>query len=249
MPSHRHGTQKDPGGSGQVHRQRGLFSALSTFDALGFSSREIAVEKPSGDRDGRNPNANDRDGGRAVRGLIQRGRRRGAMLGHEIGRDQADRHHDPDRHEDQVVEIACDRDEVGNEVEGRKRIRGDRGGQGLRVPRHAWITARQIKGVNITPHVARPTPQPVRRRCASEAARQDSLGREPWRRSSVIRRAATPRERGLPPIALAWRMPRGSTRGHGRFEYPQCIGTPSSHAPEPRAASGRWQAKRQGGRP
>ena len=47
------------------------------------------------------------------------------MLGKDLGRDQPHRKQDPELHDDQVVEITDDGNEIGNEVDWGERVDGD----------------------------------------------------------------------------------------------------------------------------
>ena len=84
-----------------------------------------------------------------------------AVLGHDLGRDQADHERDAQGHQDHVIQIAHDRNEVGNEIDRRERIAGNQGGQGLRIPGHAGIAPREVERVDVALDQARPVSQPA----------------------------------------------------------------------------------------
>ena len=67
------------------------------------------------------------------------------------------RHREPNAQgkDDEIVEVADDGDEVGNEVDRRQRIGCNGNGEGLCVPRHAWIARGQIDGVTVSMDVLR----------------------------------------------------------------------------------------------
>jgi hypothetical protein len=67
----------------------------------------------------------------------------GAQVRKDIGRDELQHDDDADRNEDQVVEIAEDRDEVGYQVDRRQCIGRDRARRQLRIPGHTAVTRRQ----------------------------------------------------------------------------------------------------------
>src|SRR6185312_16964206 len=95
---------------------------------------------------------------------------RGAMLRHDLGRDQLNGKDDAERDDNEIVEQAEHRDKIGNEVEGRKRVARNSGSKGFCVPRDARVTCRQVKGARISLDTARPLPHPTDRDPSSKAA-------------------------------------------------------------------------------
>ena len=83
------------------------------------------------------------------------------MLGKDLGRDQPHRKQDPELHDDQVVEITDDGNEIGNEVDWGERVDGDGECHRLGILRYARIACREIERVYVALDAARPIAQPL----------------------------------------------------------------------------------------
>src|SRR5215207_6912827 len=71
-------------------------------------------------------------------------------LRHERGRDHFDNQEHSDGQDDHFIDIAKDGDEVRDEVDGAKRIGGDRRGGELHIPGHTGIARRDGEGYNVS---------------------------------------------------------------------------------------------------
>src|SRR5262245_66139993 len=71
------------------------------------------------------------------------------MFRYDLRRNQSDHDENAQGHNDDVVHIAQDRHEVGNQINGRERIAGNTKSQRLGVPRHARIARRPIDRVHV----------------------------------------------------------------------------------------------------
>lgn len=78
------------------------------------------------------------------------------MLGHQLGRDEASDQKDAERHDDKIVEIAKDRDEVRNQVDGRDGVGGNRQREYLGEPRRAGVAGSKLYRVHVALYGAYP---------------------------------------------------------------------------------------------
>lgn len=86
----------------------------------------------------KNPDRNNRSKPGATNSLLpQRSFR--SELCHKIGRNQPDRKHNAKRHDDDVIDLTENGDEVGCKVDGAQGAGSDNTGKGLRVPGDARI--------------------------------------------------------------------------------------------------------------
>src|SRR6478672_7373624 len=98
------------------------------------SIAEILQREPESDQGQADPYGDDDKCCRAARWPLGGLACREAMLSEDVGRYQPHRQQDAERDDDQVVEVADDRDEVWDEVDGRERVGGDRERHRLGVP-------------------------------------------------------------------------------------------------------------------
>src|SRR5450759_389300 len=117
----------------------------------------MAIADPAQRQRPKNPERNDGDhsdsADRTLSGLVCHG----AILNHDLFGNQP--HHKPDAegHDDQIVEIADDWNEVRNEVDRRKRISGNGDGKKFGIPRHTRIARSEIDRVTVPVEPARPS--------------------------------------------------------------------------------------------
>lgn len=115
-----------------------------------------------GERDGaygeHDPDKHDDPGGEPVPGLAGRHDSRSllATLGHDLGGDDLEEEGDAQRDEDQVVQVAEDGDEVGDEVDRAERVPDDAGRQRPAVSGRAGIPAGQVERVCLSLQPLRP---------------------------------------------------------------------------------------------
>ena len=102
----------------------------------------------------------------------------GAVIVHHLGRDHADRQPKAERNQDQVVEIAQDRDEVGDEVDRRQGVGCDGQTQKLGGDWRAGITSRQPDGVGVPPQRERPAPERLYQRAARSFSTRSVFSQE-----------------------------------------------------------------------
>ena len=76
-------------------------------------------------------------------GLLDDSLRLVTALREDLLRDQPDDEHDPERNEDQVVEIPQDGDEIGDQVDRGEGVADHDKGQGLRIPGDARVAQAQ----------------------------------------------------------------------------------------------------------
>ena len=69
-----------------------------------------------------------------------------SKFSHQIGRDQPHVEHDAERNNDQIVEVAKDRNKVRNEVNRADRICDDRECDGFGMPRRSRVAPGDVKG-------------------------------------------------------------------------------------------------------
>ncbi len=128
-------------------------SVVSQFEILARGIRPEGPDQKSGRRD---PDGDDHRRGHAARGPAL-GRDRGrAVFRHDLRWDQLYGEHDPEREDNQLVQVAQDGDEVGDRVDRAQGIGGDSGRNRLSVPGGAWITRGEVE----RHHVALDAPRP-----------------------------------------------------------------------------------------
>ena len=64
------------------------------------------------------------------------------MLGHDGVWDHPDSEHDPQRYNNQIIEIAEYGYEIRHEIDGRQSLGGNKGGRQLGVPGYARVASR-----------------------------------------------------------------------------------------------------------
>ncbi len=105
----------------------------------------------------RYPNGHDHSRPKPVSGALrQLGLGPAARVCQHVRRQQLDRYHHAEWNEHQVVEVAQNRDEVGDQVNGAERVGDDHGREGAGVPRCARVPVSEVKRAGVAP-------QPVRR--------------------------------------------------------------------------------------
>ena len=72
-----------------------------------------------------------------------------AAIGHDVRGDQLQGQGDAQRDDDQVVQIADDRDEVGDQVNRTEGVGDDGSGEGTRIPGGARVTDCQVQNVGL----------------------------------------------------------------------------------------------------
>src|ERR1051326_1270133 len=120
-----------------------------------MSGREQAVAGPPRQDNAKEP-AEDGPGCRDAAYWSIQGLWRLPVFRHDLERNQLDRDQNPDRYNDNVVQIAENRDEIRDQVNGRKRITGNAHGQRVGIPRHARITSGEIDRVHVSFDTASP---------------------------------------------------------------------------------------------
>src|SRR5450631_4444242 len=117
----------------------------------------MAIADPAQRQCAKNPQRNDGDhsgsADRTLPGLVCHG----AILGHDLFGNQPHHKPDPQGHDDQIVEIADDRNEVRNEVDRRKRISGNGNSEKFGIPWHTRIARSEIDRVTVAVEPARPS--------------------------------------------------------------------------------------------
>src|SRR5262245_1306961 len=83
------------------------------------------------------------------------------MLRHDLWWNKPNDEQDAEGNQDDVIEVAQERNEVRDEIDGRQRVSGNGDGQGFRIPGDARIATRKIEGMNIAPERPRPCLQAV----------------------------------------------------------------------------------------
>src|SRR5216683_2982742 len=120
-------------------------------------SAPMGIADPAQRQRPKNPERNDGDhsgsADRTLPGLVCHG----AILNHDLFGNQP--HHKPDAegHDDQIVEITDDRNEVRNEVDRRERISGSGNSEKFGIPRHTRIARSEIDCVTVAVEPARPS--------------------------------------------------------------------------------------------
>src|SRR4029079_1423881 len=120
--------------------------------------RQVADGRADADEGETDPDGDDDDRGAATRLHGRRGSS-GAVLGEDGGRNEPHGQQYAQRQDDQFIEIAEYRNEIGNEIDGRQRVGRDGERHRLRVPRHARVARREVERVHIALDAARPVPE------------------------------------------------------------------------------------------
>lgn len=89
----------------------------------------------------------DKGSGDPIAGLAFQTLRPFSAIDHYGRRDHRADRHNPQWHQDKVIEITKDRDEIRNEVNWAKGICDHYSSQGLGIPRHPRITTSKIEGI------------------------------------------------------------------------------------------------------
>jgi hypothetical protein len=123
-------------------------AAPTAVTGLGKLS-EVLIHEPSRSSSDENPDRDDcKCGHRAGWALAHRGGLR-TMLCHDRGIDETHDARDGEWQQDQLVEVAEEGDEIGDEVDGREGICRDHHGERLRQPRYSRIASRKVERKNI----------------------------------------------------------------------------------------------------
>src|SRR6478672_5819011 len=83
-----------------------------------------------------------------------------AVFSQDLGWNQSDGQQNAQGYQDQIIQVSQDRNEIGNEINWRKRITSNQETHCLGVPRHARVSACEIKRMHILLDAARPILQP-----------------------------------------------------------------------------------------
>src|SRR5438093_10591750 len=139
------------------------------------------------------------------------------MLGEDGGRNEPNRQREPERNENEIVEMADHGDEVRDEIDRAQRI-GDRDrGDRLRRPRNAGVASREVEGVRVRLEGADARAQPGQ-----------CVGLAVWLRHRNRYPAAAPKRRPTPAVHAIATAPQNATRS-----APRNVGAPPSRAAAP----------------
>src|ERR1700730_2592657 len=136
--------------------ERGSGCAADRFASGLIWSAPTGIADPAQRQRSKDPEHNDGDhsgsADRTLRGFVCYR----TMLNHDLVGNE--RHHQPDaeRHDDQIVEIADDRNEIWNEVDRRKRISGNGDREKFDIPWHTRVAGGEIDRVGVSAEPARP---------------------------------------------------------------------------------------------
>ena len=123
-------------------------SGFDNFSPFGSLSQLIDQEIAGGKRY-QDPEGDDDESGEAPGRTAGLGVRPLARLRHDRRWNQLDRQENPRRDDDEVVQVAENRHEIGNEVDRAEGVAGDRRRQCLRIPGSPWITTGEIERICI----------------------------------------------------------------------------------------------------
>ncbi len=115
--------------------------------------QEVETNRREGEPDG-----DDRPGRNPARGfpLFRERLRANSALREQGWRDQSAHGKNAQRHDDEVVQVSEDGDEIGNEIDRTEGVGDDAAGEQLGVPRRAGIFAGQVEGERFSPDLLRP---------------------------------------------------------------------------------------------
>ena len=154
-------------------------------------------------------------------GLSFASRASSAALGQYVGWDHLYRQRDPERDEDQVVQVSEDRDYVGYEIYGAEGVPDHDGGEDARVPGHPLVLVGEIQRVHLDLEPVRPRLEPPDRahRLLFECHRRHTavVFAPRRRRTELLAYAGLGNVRGIVDM-LVRVIPNFSRRGRGEAE-------------------------------